>query len=107
MTGVQCPAGMEHGGFAHPEFSSVRCNGPAVTLLFLWKREKISVDLTLAIPVTLALERDVISSIEPIIDELGMTSCDMEGKVHLIPMYPDEQYVTTGSRPTPCTTPEV
>ena len=97
MTGVHCPAGMEHGGLAHPEFSSVRFNGPAVTLLFLWRREKISVDLTLAIPVTLALERDVISSIEPIIDELGMTSCDMEGKVHLIPMYPDEEnwYIST------------
>ena len=97
MTGVQCPAGMEHGGFAHPEFSSVRFNGPAVTLLLLWRSVKISVDLTLSIPVTLALERGVISSIEPIIDELGMTSCDMEGKVHLIPMYPDEEnwYIST------------
>ena len=97
MTGVHCPAGMAHGGFAHPRFSSVRFNGPAVTLLFLWRREKISVDLTLSIPVTLALERDVISSIEPIIDELGMTSCDMKGKVHLIPMYPDEEnwYIST------------
>ena len=97
MTGVQCPAGMKHGGFAHPEFSSVRFNGPAVTLIFLWRREKISVDLTLSIPVTLALERCVISSIKPIIDELDMTSCDMEGKVHLIPLYPDEEnwYIST------------
>ena len=97
MAGVHCPAGMEHGGFAHPEFSSVRFNGPAVTILLIWRREKISVDLTLSIPVTLALERDVISSIEPIIDKLGMTSCDMKGKVHLIPMYPDEEnwYIST------------
>ncbi len=43
------PAGFEHGGYASPEYSGVRMNGPAATVL-LKKCNTTSLDITLCFP---------------------------------------------------------
>ncbi len=53
---IQLPPNIRHSGYAHPRFSGLRFNGPAVTSLFEYRPEQgdavqISLDLTLAFPV--------------------------------------------------------
>ncbi len=52
------PDGWTHGGYASPDFSGPRCNGPSVTAMFCHKEEKhISLDVSIAFPLTPQLQQ--------------------------------------------------
>ena len=52
------PGGWTHGGYASPDFSGARCNGPSVTAMFCNKDEKhISLDVSIAFPLTSQLQQ--------------------------------------------------
>ena len=88
------PIGMEHNGFAAPEFSGVRISGPAVTVLYrtadqfgpIQKGTMVSLDITLAIPFK---NNDVLTEIGQKIDAIiSVTDCkpiDPPRTPHLIP----------------------
>ena len=96
------PEGMEHNGFAAPEFSGVRLSGPAVTVLYrttaqcgpIQKGTMVSLDITLAIPFN-KTEFDVIMEINSKIDRIiSLTDnkpMDPPRTPHLIP------YAVTGT----------
>ncbi len=58
LSNCELPSTLEHGGYAAPEYSGVRMNGPAVTLLFsvtqdvggMKKGDMVTVDIALAVP---------------------------------------------------------
>ena len=52
------PDGWTHGGYASPDFSGPRCNGPSVTAMFCNKNEKhISLDVSIAFPLSPQLQQ--------------------------------------------------
>ena len=56
LRAMELPEGVEHHGFYSPEFSGIRNSGPSITILLLVKfedtKQKITVDLTPALPVS-------------------------------------------------------
>ena len=72
-------------------------------MLFKWGEDSalISVDLSPVLPVPRAIERRIIgevrSKMEPVLQDYRMTWFDMEDKVHLVPIFPEENvwYIST------------
>ncbi len=93
------PEGMEHNGFAAPEFSGVRMSGPAVTVLYrtaaqcgpIEQGTMVSLDITLAVPFK---QTDVLMEIgrkiDYIISATDSKPIDPPRMPHLIP------YAVTG-----------
>ncbi len=58
LSEMALPDGWTHGGYASPDFSGPRCNGPSVTAMFCNKDEKhISLDVSIAFPLTSQLQQ--------------------------------------------------
>ncbi len=58
LSEMPLPDGWTHGGYASPDFSGTRCNGPSVTAMFCNKDEKhISLDVSIAFPLTSQLQQ--------------------------------------------------
>ncbi len=58
LSEMTLPDGWTHGGYAAPEFSGPRCNGPSVTAMFCNGDEKhISLDVSIAFPLTSQLQQ--------------------------------------------------
>ncbi len=58
LSEINLPEGWKHGGYASPEFSNVRCSGPAVTAM-LCDRDgnHMSMDVSIVFPVTSQLQQ--------------------------------------------------
>ncbi len=88
---IRLPTRIQHGGYATPQFSGLRFNGPASTALFLYKPDSgpefsISLDVTPAFPLdTESTERlQLIERIAPIIQENKLTQTIVNGP-HVVP----------------------
>ncbi len=58
LSEMTLPDGWTHGGYAYPDFSGPRCNGPSVTAMFCNKDEThISLDVSIAFPLTVQLQQ--------------------------------------------------
>ncbi len=58
LSEMTLPDGWTHGGYAAPNFSGTRCNGPSVTAMFCNGDEKhISLDVSIAFPLTSQLQQ--------------------------------------------------
>ncbi len=58
LSKMKLPNGWTHGGYASPDFSGLRCNGPSVTAMFCNNDEPhISLDVSIALPLTSQLQQ--------------------------------------------------
>ncbi len=88
---IPLPSRIQHGGYATPQFSGLRFNGPASTAQFLYKpvsgpEFSISLDITIAFPMdSESTERlQLIQRIEPIIQENKRVQTIVNGP-HVVP----------------------
>ncbi len=90
------PGDWRHGGYASPEFSGVRCNGPAITAMFCKENEShISLDVSIAFQLTLKQQekgdfpprlRDVCQSLAKSVEHIQgeLTRTQISANLHLI-----------------------
>ena len=107
LSEMTLPDGWTHGGYASPEFSGPRCNGPSVTAMFCNGDEKhISLDVSIAFPLTAQLQQradfpphlrdscqSLVDSISKIQSELTRTQ--ISGDLHLIGNLVDDTWQVT------------
>ncbi len=101
------PGKWKHGGYASPEFSGVRCNGPAITAMFCNENEShISLDMSIAFQITSQIQqkgdfpsrlrdvcRSLADSVEHIQGELPRTQ--ISTNLHLIGNLVDDTWQPT------------
>ncbi len=98
------PPRLQHGGYAAPEYSGNRINGPAVTVLFRRKvcdRENehfqtLSLDITLAVPVSCLAENNEVQGeysrwVDHVIFAVD-TPLQLPQKPYLVPGYVDDTW---------------
>ncbi len=96
LSEMTLPDGWTHGGYASPDFSGTRCNGPSITAMFCNRDEKhISLDVSIAFPLTSQLQqradfpaplRDSCQFLADRISEIQgeLTRTQISGDLHLI-----------------------
>ncbi len=107
LSGQALPGNWRHGGYASPEFSGVRCNGPAITAMFCNENEShISLDVSVAFQLTSKMQqnadflpelryvcRSLTDSVQNIQGELTRTQ--MSANLHLIGNLVDDTWQPT------------
>ena len=83
-----------HAGFGSPRFCGIRFSEPAITLLFLVEQDLVSVDMAPGIRLPFREESQYKIQIEekiaPLRRENSMTPFDLNKKLHLVPIFSED-----------------